>query len=65
MPHRDEEPARRPARIVQLGVDRRDRAEQQQRLVGDVRAQVEQDPATRGRDPAGRRELLDPRLETG
>jgi len=63
VPHSDEEPARAAARIVQLGVDRRYRAEQQQRLVDDVRAQIEQDPATRGRDPARRGVLLDPRLK--
>jgi len=50
VPGSDEEPARPAARIVQLGVDRRYRAEQQQCLVDEVRAQVEQDPPARPAD---------------
>ena len=63
VPHGDEEPARAAACIVQFGVDRYDRAEQQQRLVDDVRTKVEQDPSARCRDPACWRVLLHPRLE--
>jgi hypothetical protein len=47
VPERDEEPAWSAVGVIELGVDRPYRAEQQQRLVDEVRAQVEQDPTAR------------------